>query len=55
MSLPWALNPVQTLSPAASSQKGLGMTQSVAKRRRMPGLLPWALMPSPILCFSAGL
>ena len=55
MSLPWALNPVQSLSPAASSHTGLGTARSLGERRRMPGRLPWALVPSPSLCFSAGL
>lgn len=55
MSLPWALNPVQTRFPAASSHKGLGTAQSLAERRRMPGLLAWAVVPSPSLCFSAGI
>ena len=47
--------PVQSLCPAASSHKGLGTARSLAERRRMPGLLPWAVVPSPNLCFSAGL
>lgn len=50
VSPPQALGPVQTRSSATPNR--LGIAWSLAKRK---GLLPWAVVPSPSLCFSAGL